>query len=107
MAASLAHTCMTRSISPLFHQACDRASNILLHLFTVFDSGFSVSVSESKGDIHEESQILASAPHFRRAISAQFKQMVARNRAVLEKELKEEMLSPATLLWALEQFPAA
>ena len=106
LAAGMAHTCMTKSIAPLFYQACNRAEHILHHAFAVFDSSFFVTVS-SKDDVSNQQRfVLANSPYFRNQIRDKFKKFVAEHREKLEKELKEELVSPQTLLWSLMSFPA-
>jgi hypothetical protein len=106
MAATMAHTCLTKGIAPIFYQACNRAEHILLHAFSVFDSSYAVSVTELTDAGNQQRFVLAHSPYFRNLIRDKYAQFLAERRKQLEKELREELLSPQTLLWSVMTFPA-
>ncbi len=106
MAATMAHAGLVKSVGTMFHQACNRAEHILLHAFAVFDSAYAVSVTEKDDLSNQQRFVLAHSPYFRNLIRDKYKQFVAKHRETLEKELMEELLSSAALLWSLVSFPA-
>jgi hypothetical protein len=106
VAAHFAHVALSKGMLPLFGPACDRAEHIMEHLYSVFEAGFSVGVSEENYRESPDQFVLANAPYFRSLMRDKFVEFLMQRRRALELSLRESLFSEDTLRWAVLSFPS-